>query len=257
MALGEIIGLETGQIKKSKPKDIGFLPAQEPPVEKDLPPISRCNKIVRSRSWNRSRWPILGPERIPGGENPGDEMPDKNRTVEDSALEGRPAAPVVVLAMHGAPPLDFPGDELTEFFSLQARMSHGRAGPRELRPRYEELEAKVRSWPRTGENDPFYAGSVELAGQLHRESGLEVFLGFNEFCSPSLAEALDRAAGSAPKILVISPMMTRGGEHAAVDIPEAILAARGRNPHCEFIYVWPFPTEDIARFLASRLSPYI
>jgi len=162
-----------------------------------------------------------------------------------------------VLAMHGAPPLDLPGDELAEFFSLHARTGHGGAGPRELEPRYQELEAKVRSWPRTRNNDPFYAGSVELAGQLRRESGLEVILGFNEFCSPSLAEALDRAAGSAAKILVISPMMTRGGEHAAVDIPEAIQAARGRHPGCEFTYVWPFPTEDIARFLAAQLSPYV
>lgn len=184
-------------------------------------------------------------------------MPDRNRTGEDSESEGRPAAPVVVLAMHGAPPLDFPRDELTEFFSLHARMGHGGAGLRDQRQRYEELEARVRSWPRTGNNDPFCAGSVELAGQLRRESGLEVILGFNEFCSPSLAEALDRAAGSAPKILVISPMMTRGGEHAAVDIPEAIQAARGRNPVCEFTYVWPFPTEDIARFLAGQFSRYL
>ena len=156
--------------------------------------------------------------------------------------------------MHGGPPLDFPENELVEFFTLHARVGHGGAGARDQRPRYEELEAKVRSWPRTGNNDPFYAGSAELAGHLRRELGLEVILGFNEFCSPSLAEALDRAARAAQKILVITPMMTRGGEHSAVDIPAAIHAARVRHPGCEFTYVWPFPTEDIARFLAGQLS---
>jgi sirohydrochlorin cobaltochelatase len=166
-------------------------------------------------------------------------------------------APAVVLAMHGAPPLDFPKNELAEFFTLHARIGHAGTGQRELRPRYEELEAKVRGWPRTGNNDPFYAGSVELAGQVRRETGLEVFLGFNEFCSPSLAEALDQAARSATKILVISAMMTRGGEHAAVDIPEAIQAARVRHPGIEFVYVWPFPTQDIARFLAGQISRLI
>lgn len=181
-------------------------------------------------------------------------MPDRNQTGGDSGSEARPAAPVVVLAMHGGPPLDFPENELVEFFTLHARVGHGGAGARDQRPRYEELEARVRSWPRTGNNDPFYAGSAELAGHLRRELGLEVILGFNEFCSPSLAEALDRAARAAQKILVITPMMTRGGEHSAVDIPAAIQAARVRHPGCEFTYVWPFPTGDIARFLAGQLS---
>jgi sirohydrochlorin cobaltochelatase len=164
------------------------------------------------------------------------------------------AGPVIVLAMHGAPPLDFPKGELSEFFGLHAKLGHVGGGPENLRRRYAELEAGIRAWPRTADNDPFYAGSEELAEYLRRESGLEVILGFNEFCAPSLAEALDRAALSAQKILVITPMMTRGGEHSAVDIPEGIRAARQSHPGKEFIYVWPFPTRDIARFLADQLS---
>jgi sirohydrochlorin cobaltochelatase len=164
----------------------------------------------------------------------------------------------IVLAMHGAPPLDFPKDELAEFFSLHARAGHA-GGERAagLAPRFAELEAKMRAWPRTANNDPFYAGSLELAEQLRRESGLEVIVGFNEFCSPTLREALERAAGRADKILVITPMMTRGGEHSAVDIPEAIRAARQKHPGKEFVYVWPFPTQDIARFLADQLSRHL
>lgn len=167
------------------------------------------------------------------------------------------AAPAVVLAMHGAPALDFPKNELAEFFTLHARLGHGDSVPEDLRRRCDELEARMRSWPRTADNDPFYKGSVELAEQLGRESGLEVILGFNEFCSPSLAEALDLAAGSAQKILIITPMMTRGGEHSAVDIPEAIREARQRHPGQDIIYVWPFPTEDIARFLSDQISRFL
>lgn len=164
------------------------------------------------------------------------------------------AAPVIVLAMHGAPALDFPGDELTEFFTLHARVGHGSADQEALRKRYEELEARVRAWPRTSGNDPFYAGSIELTDHLRRKSGLEVIVGFNEFCSPSLAEAIDRAVRSADKVLVITPMMTRGGEHSTVDIPEAISAARQRHPGKDILYVWPFPIEDIARFLSEQIS---
>jgi sirohydrochlorin cobaltochelatase len=115
----------------------------------------------------------------------------------------------------------------------------------------------MRSWPRTEKNDPFYGGSLELAEHLRRASGLEVIVGFNEFCSPSLSQALDRAAEDAEKILVVTPMMTRGGEHSAVDIPEAIRAACEKHPGREFIYVWPFPTEDIARFLSEQISRHL
>ncbi|OGD18494.1 MAG: hypothetical protein A2W03_05080 [Candidatus Aminicenantes bacterium RBG_16_63_16] len=115
----------------------------------------------------------------------------------------------------------------------------------------------MRRWPRTGDNDPFHAGSVELADELRRESGLDIILGFNEFCSPSLAEALDRAALSASRIIVITPMMTRGGEHSAVDIPEAIRAAREKHSGKEFAYAWPFPTRDIARFLSGQISRFV
>ncbi len=179
----------------------------------------------------------------------------KEKRSEDALRQKeKAAAPVVVLAMHGAPPRDFPEDELAEFFTLHARVGHGGAGPESLSARIEELEARLRRWPRTGDNDPFYAGSIELAEQLRRASGLDVILGFNEFCSPSLTEALDRAARSAQKSLVVTPMMTRGGEHSAVDIPAAIQAARERHPGKEFVYVWPFPAQDIARFLAGQIS---
>ncbi|MGB7296858.1 MAG: CbiX/SirB N-terminal domain-containing protein [Candidatus Aminicenantales bacterium] len=170
----------------------------------------------------------------------------------------RPKA-VIVLAMHGAPPLDFPREEMTEFMSLHARVGHAPvpdAGT--LRQRYEELEAKMRVWPRTGQNDPFYAGSQDLAKHLRRESGLEVIVGFNEFCAPTLDEVLERAAArEAGRIIVVTPMMTRGGEHSAVDIPKAIRRAQQKYPDQKFVYAWPFPTEDIARFLSSQITRFL
>lgn len=173
---------------------------------------------------------------------------------------GEKANAVIVLAMHGAPPLDFPQPELAEFFGLHARIGHGEEGAAQDAPRvrYKELEAKVRAWPRTPQNDPFYAGSLDLAEHLRRTSGLEVVLGFNEFCAPKLDDAFDRAAGIAgEKIIVVTPMMTRGGEHSAVDIPETIRRARDKHPTKQFIYAWPFATEDIARFLASQVSRFL
>jgi sirohydrochlorin cobaltochelatase len=170
----------------------------------------------------------------------------------------RPKA-IIVLAMHGAPPLDFPPEEMTEFMSLHARGGHTSkpdAGAQRLR--YVELEAKMRAWPRTGQNDPFYAGSQDLARQLRQESGIEVIIGFNEFCAPTLDDALERAAArEAEKIVVVTPMMTRGGEHSAIDIPEAIRRAQQKFPAQKIVYAWPFATEDIARFLSSQITRFL
>jgi len=165
---------------------------------------------------------------------------------------------VVVLAMHGSPPLDFPKDELAEFFTLHARFEHAPApGGSPGSRRFRELEGKMRRWPRSAANDPFFAGSERLAAEIRKASGLEIILGFNEFCAPALDEALDRAAEKNPeKILVITPMMTPGGEHSERDIPAAIERARKRHPGMTFVYAWPFPPEGVAAFLASELAKF-
>jgi len=165
---------------------------------------------------------------------------------------------VIVLAMHGAPPLDLPPGDLAEFMNLESRMGHlRRAGQAAIGRRQSELENKIRNWPRTPRNDAFHAGSQALAVELRRASGRKVILGFNEFCAPSLDEALDLAAGQgAEKILVVTPMMTRGGGHAESDIPAAIERARDRHPGEKFVYAWPFRASEVAVFLASHLDNF-
>ncbi len=161
---------------------------------------------------------------------------------------------VVVLAMHGSPPLDFPPQELQEYFLLQAREHHH---PRtaEPSPRLLQLEAKMRAFPRSEANDPFWKGSRELASALEKACGWPVLLGFNEFCAPDLDETFDRAAAEgAERIIVATPMMTRGGEHAEKEIPAAIDRARRRHPAASFIYAWPFDTPAVADFLAVRIK---
>lgn len=162
---------------------------------------------------------------------------------------------VIVLAMHGMPPRDFPPHEAAEFFRLHARL--GYAGPEgeALEGRYAQLDVKMRTWPRTAVNDPFYAGSQELADQLTQATGYEVLLGFNEFCAPSVDEAIDRAAAlGAARIVVLTPMMTRGGEHSEVEIPEAVRCAQEKHPRISIVYAWPFGTAGVAKFLAAQVE---
>lgn len=166
---------------------------------------------------------------------------------------------VIVLAMHGAPPNDFPERELAELLGLHTRLKDAAEEERKaLESRYAELEGKIRTWPRTAENDPYFAGSQELAAQLSRATGFDVLAGFNEFCAPSLDDALDQAAACKPeKVIVITPMMTRGGEHSEVDIPEAIRRARVKHPDIQILYAWPFEFSEVARFLAAQIVRFL
>jgi sirohydrochlorin cobaltochelatase len=163
---------------------------------------------------------------------------------------------IIVLAAHGAPPNDFPGREIAELFGLHGRLEHAPEGQRAaLQRRYVELDAKVRAWPRTPENDPFWAASLDLAEHLSRAAECEVIAGFNEFCAPSLDEALDQAVvRGAERVTVVTPMMTRGGEHAEADIPAAIRRVQERHPGVSFVYVWPFRVSEVAHFLAAQIA---
>jgi sirohydrochlorin cobaltochelatase len=165
---------------------------------------------------------------------------------------------ILVLAMHGSPPNDFPRQELGEFFGLHSGLEHAEGpGRQAMERRHSELHAKMRAWPRTVQNDPFWAASLELAEALAEVTGLEVLVGFGEFCGPSLDEALDQAALQAEKVVMVTPMMTRGGEHAEQDIPAAMRRAEERQPGCAFAYAWPFAVDEIARFLAAQTAPLL
>ena len=116
---------------------------------------------------------------------------------------------VIVLAMHGIPPNDYPRAELAEFFRLHSVVEG--AGPvgREVQDRYAVLHRKMRDWPRNQDNDPFAAASQELAARLREISGHDVIVGYNEFCSPSLDEALAGAVRrGAARVVVVTTMMT-------------------------------------------------
>src|SRR5574338_637457 len=166
---------------------------------------------------------------------------------------------MIILAMHGAPPLDYPREELAEFFRLHSLMERARKDQNAATvERYELLDQKIRNWPRTPQNDPFFAGASALAEALHSTSGVDVLLAFNEFCAPSLESALELAAEETKgRVVVITPMVTPGGEHSEKDIPIAIRAAQQQYPQVEFRYVWPLDLGEVAKFLTSQAARHL
>jgi sirohydrochlorin cobaltochelatase len=126
-----------------------------------------------------------------------------------------------------------------------------------LRERYDQLDAKMRAWPRTPENHPFHTSSIDIASNLQEVTHMEVILGFNEFCNPSLEQAFEQAIKSDPdKIIVITPMMTRGGEHSEVDIPAAIKRIESQYSDVPIDYIWPFSSAQVAQFLAAQTTHF-
>jgi sirohydrochlorin cobaltochelatase len=164
---------------------------------------------------------------------------------------------MILLAMHGIPPSDFPRAELMEYMSLHAGHEAGELDPAS-HGHYEALEVKMRTWPRTPQNDPFFTASNDLAARLKETSGLDVLVGFNEFCAPDILQAVGQAASlGAEKVIVTTPMLTRGGEHAEKDIPEELDKARLIYPQLSITYAWPCDSHAVAEFLHQQVLPYI
>jgi sirohydrochlorin cobaltochelatase len=102
---------------------------------------------------------------------------------------------------------------------------------------------------------PSMPGSQELGAHLSEATGCEVIVGFNEFCAPSVDDAVSHAiARGAEKVIVVTPMMTRGGEHAEVDIPAAVKTAQAQHPEIPITYAWPFRVSEVASFLATQIA---
>ena len=158
--------------------------------------------------------------------------------------------------MHGSPPKDYPKNILMEYFSLHFRLQ-AMTGPAHdiMENKFKELDLNLRSWPRNEQNDPFFSASHDLAQQLGKITRLEVLVGFNEFCNPSLDNAFAEAVQKgAEKIIVVTPMMTPGGEHSEKDIPEAISRIQKQAPNLKIHYAWPFDMSEVAKFLADNID---
>jgi sirohydrochlorin cobaltochelatase len=159
---------------------------------------------------------------------------------------------VVVLVGHGAPPRDLPHALVARLKAIEGeRRRRGTPMSEEERA----LDERMRQHPRTPDNDPYFYGLAKLGEALRPMlAGVELRLAFNEFCAPSLDEALDHAVvDGASTIWVVSSMWTQGGVHAEEEIPETLDAARRRHPQVKIEYAWPFDAEAVAGFVVGHL----
>jgi sirohydrochlorin cobaltochelatase len=121
-----------------------------------------------------------------------------------------------------------------------------------------ELEQHLRRWPRTPENDPYQAGLEALAAHWRgRLKDVYFALAYNEFCAPTLEEAVDEVVGAgASQVTIVPTMFTPGGSHSEIEIPAAIEALTARHPHVRLRYAWPFDLDLIAGMLTEHLQRF-
>ncbi|MDH7603923.1 MAG: CbiX/SirB N-terminal domain-containing protein [Melioribacter sp.] len=154
----------------------------------------------------------------------------------------------VIIVGHGAPAKDFP--KLSEYFKLHDTHSI----------EAELLEEELRNWPRNANNDPYWAGFIEVINEFKKQNKefYSVYYAFNEMCGPTVEEALEHAAHDNPEIIIVTSIMfTPGGNHSEIDIPEKIELFKENHPNIKIIYAWPYKTTDIVNMLSKQIYSFI
>src|SRR5579862_5740616 len=97
----------------------------------------------------------------------------------------------LLLIGHGSPASDTPREMVRELKHLEEDRQRKKLP--EMTREERELDHKVRSWPRTAQSDPYQQGLEAIGASLtQRLPAWSVALAYNEFCAPSIDEAVDR-----------------------------------------------------------------
>lgn len=155
---------------------------------------------------------------------------------------------VYVLVGHGAAPSDVPRPLVQRLKALEGQR---RAAGGAMSDEERELDRQIRHWPRSPATDPYQAGMESIAAHLRARVG-RVVVTYNEFCAPSLDEGLTTLADEGVRdIKVVTTMVTPGGVHAEVEIPETLREFSEKHPDVHVRYAWPFDLEAVAALLAG------
>ncbi len=154
---------------------------------------------------------------------------------------------------HGGLPQDCPPELVAKFKRLE-----GARRDRNLPASAEEIEVDrtIRMWPRTAESDPYQAGLESLAESLRpflKDRTLSI--AYNEFCTPTIvAAAEDQIGKGITDITVVTTMLTPGGSHSEIEIPEEVEKIKQKFPEVKVEYAWPFDLSKVAGMLQEQIE---
>ncbi len=159
----------------------------------------------------------------------------------------------VILVGHGGVPKDVPRDLVLQLKRLE---SERRAADRPRSAEERKLDSRIRHWPRTPATDPYAAGLESLAARLRpRLDGARLAIAYNEYCAPSLEQAVDTLAGEGiTEISIVTTMFTPGGSHSEIEIPESVAALQQKHPGLKLHYAWPYDLDLVAGMIAEHVN---
>ncbi len=162
----------------------------------------------------------------------------------------------IILVGHGGIPKDYPGDLVSKLKRLEAQR---RAAGQPMSAEELELDTKIRTWPRTPESDPYQAGLEALGTQMKpMVNGALFSLAYNEFCGPTLQEAVeDLIKQGAQSITIVSTMFTPGGSHSEYEIPEELEELRKLHPGITLKYAWPYNLSQVSKMLVDHIGKFL
>jgi len=161
----------------------------------------------------------------------------------------------VLLVGHGGLPKDISPEIVEQFMRVhKARLKAG--GP--VSQQEIDLDKTIRNWERTEKNDPYKAGLEALSAQMEPLlEGYIVKTAYNEFCHPSIEDAVgELAQQDVSEIIIATTMITRGGSHSEKEIPEEIRQLSQKHRDIRFQYAWPFNMNSFAEFLSDHVKSF-
>lgn len=161
----------------------------------------------------------------------------------------------IILVGHGGIPKGFPAEIVSKLKRLEAQR---RATGQPMSAEELELDTKIRTWPRTPETDPYQAGLEALGAQMKpMVNGALFTLAYNEFCGPTLQQAVeDLIEEGAQSITVVSTMFTPGGSHSEYEIPEEMEELRKQHPDIILNYAWPYNLTHVSKMLMEHIEQF-
>ena len=162
----------------------------------------------------------------------------------------------VILIGHGGLPSDIPKDIVEDFMKIhKSRVRMGTP----ITSKEKELESIIRNWERTPESDPYKSGLEKLATHLApRLEGFILKTAYNEFCYPSIEQAADELVKEGvTEVILITTMITPGGSHSELEIPEEVEDLRIKHPEISFQYAWPYDLEAFSVLLSDHIHNFV
>jgi len=161
----------------------------------------------------------------------------------------------VILIGHGGLPSDIPKEIVEDF--MRVHKTRVRAGT-PITPKEIELDSTIRNWERTPESDPYKSGLEKLASHLASKlEGIILKTAYNEFCYPSIEQAAHELVnGGVTEVILITTMITPGGSHSEIEIPEEVEALSLNYPKVSFQYAWPYDLDAFSILLSDHINKF-